>query len=318
MNQETSGKRKGSLLERAADIYDFGAALRGRAAPALDVPADLGDPLPPAAPAIAAPVGDAAPAAAPQTRAPDWTGRPHAIDRDTLAEAGYIRPDGQATALSEEFRLLKRDLLLQLRDHPLGNRILLCSAHSGEGKTFCAINLALSLAAEQDREILLVDADFGKPGIPQALGIASGDAPWPGFMDALANPSIAVEDIVLRTDIPSLSILPAGARSNNDTEYLASARTETLLRRLTEGRPERIILFDSPPLLAASPAAVLASHVAIALLIVRADKTTESALRDAAGMLKGGAQVQMLLNGVTYSSSGRRFGTYYSKGDTQS
>lgn len=306
MNQHSSIKPKGSLLERAADIYDFGAALRGRAAPALDVPADLPEPPPPVA---AAPEEEAGP-----VRAPDWSGRPQPIDRDALAQAGYILPDEQATALSEEFRLLKRDLLSQLRDHPRGNRVLLCSAHSGEGKTFCAINLALSLAAEKDREVLLIDADFGKPGIPEALGLTAG----PGLMDAIADPSIAIEDIVLRTDIPSLSVLPAGERSNNDTEYLASARTETLLRRLTEGRPERIILFDSPPLLAASPAAVLAGHVAVALLIVRADRTAESALRDAAGMLKGGAQVQLLLNGVTYSPSGRRFGSYYAKGDTSS
>lgn len=137
----------------------------------------------------------------------------------------------------------------------------------------------------------------------------------PGLMDALADPALAIEDCILRTDVPSLAILPAGQRSNNDTEYLSSARTELLLRSLTEGRPDRIILFDSPPLLAASPAAVLASHVAIALMVVRADTTSESALRDAAGMLKGGAQVQLLLNGVTFSASGRRFGNYYAKGE---
>ena len=106
-------------------------------------------------------------------------------------------------------------------------------------------------------------------------------------------------------------------RVNSDTEYLASARTEQLLARLTEGRPDRIIIFDSPPLLAASAAAVLASHAAIALLVVRADKTPESALRDAAGMLKGGVQVRLLLNAVRFRGGGRRFGSYYAKGDAQ-
>jgi Mrp family chromosome partitioning ATPase len=137
-------------------------------------------------------------------------------------------------------------------------------------------------------------------------------------MDALADPTIAIEDIVIRSDLPSLSVLPAGQRSNADTEYLSSARTEQLLSRLTEGRPERIIIFDSPPLLAASPAAVLASHVAIALLVVRADSTSESALRDAAGLLKGGAQVQLLLNAVRFNGGGRRFGSYYAKGNSSS
>ncbi|WP_336972602.1 AAA family ATPase [Sphingobium aromaticiconvertens] len=291
-----------SLLERAAEIYDFGAALRGRAAPAMDIPADL----PPAPPVYDSPVEAAA-----TPRARDWTGPVQPLDRVKMAEAGFIQPDGPVTALSEEFRVLKRALLGQLANNPRGNRILICSAYSGEGKTFCAINLALSLAAEKDREILLVDADVAKPSITDALGITAG----PGLLDALADPVIAIEDCIQRTDIPSLSILPAGQRSNNDTEYLASARTEALLARLTHGRPDRIILFDSPPLLLASAAAVLASHAAIALLVVRADSTPESALRDAAGQLKGGAQVQLMLNGVQFSTSGRRFGSYYPKGE---
>lgn len=308
MNQHSSMKGGGSLIERATEIYDFSAALRGRAAPAVDIPADL--------PPVAEAIGMAVPGATETSsarRALPWTGPVQPIDRDALAEAGFLRPDGAVTTMSEEFRLLKRDLLSQLHDNKRGNRILVCSAHSGDGKTFCAINLALSLAAEKDREILLVDADFGKPAIPETLGLESG----PGLMDALADPAIAIEDCVIRTDIPSLAILPAGRPSNADTEYLSSARTEHVLARLTEGRPDRILIFDSPPLLAASPAAVLASHAAIALLVARADRTAESALRDAAGMLKGGAQVQLLLNAVRFRGNARRFGSYYSKGDTQ-
>ncbi|BAI96337.1 hypothetical protein Sj15T_06540 [Sphingobium sp. TA15] len=294
----------GSLIERATEIYDFSAALRGRAAPAVEVPE--GEPVV----EIAQPAPAAAETPVPAHRAPDWMGPVQPIDRIALVEAGYLLPDGPVTAMSEEFRLLKRDLLAELAGNARGNRVLVCSAHSGEGKSFCAINLALSLAAEKDREILLVDADFGKPGIPQALGLTAG----PGLMDALADPAVAIEDCVLRTDIPSLSVLPAGQRSNNDTEYLASARTEMLLDRLTEGRPDRIVLFDSPPLLAASPAAVLAGHAALALLVVRADRTTEGALRDAAGLLKGASKVKLLLNGVNFATGGRRFGGYYAQG----
>ncbi|WP_375197633.1 exopolysaccharide biosynthesis protein [Sphingobium sp.] len=296
----------GSLIERATQIYDFSAALSGRAAPVVEVPQDE-----PVVPMVQTPTPVAAAFEAVEAawRAPDWTGPVQVIDRIALVEGGYLLPDGPVTAMSEEFRLLKRDLLSELAASQRGNRVLICSAQSGEGKSFCAINLALSLAAEKEREILLVDADFGKPGIPDALGLTAG----PGLMDALADPAIAIEDCVLRTDIPALSVLPAGQRSNNDTEFLASARTEVLFNRLTEGRPDRIVLFDSPPLLAASPAAVLASHVAVALLVVRADRTTESALRDAASLLKGAGQVKLLLNGVRFSTGGRRFGSYYAK-----
>jgi protein-tyrosine kinase len=303
MNQHSSIKGRGSLIERATEIYDFSAALKGRAAPAVDVPADTPPPVVP----DAAPLD---PVAAPAMRAPAWTGPVQPIDRDALAQGGFLLPEGPVTVMSEEFRLLKRDLLAQLRDNPRGNRILVCSPNSGEGKSFCAINLALSLAAEKDHEILLVDADFGSPSIPASLGLDPG----PGLMDALADPLIAIEDCIIRTDLRSLAVLPAGQRSNNDTEYLASARTQQLLARLTEGRPERILIFDSPPLLAASPAAVLASHAAIALLVAQADRTSESALREAVALLKGGAQVRLLLNAVRFTS-GRRFGHYQDKGE---
>ena len=303
MNQHSSIKGRGSLIERATEIYDFSAALKGRAAPAVDVPADTPPPVVP----DAAPLD---PVAAPAMRAPAWTGPVQPIDRDALAQGGFLLPEGPVTVMSEEFRLLKRDLLAQLRDNPRGNRILVCSPNSGEGKSFCAINLALSLAAEKDHEILLVDADFGSPSIPASLGLAPG----PGLMDALADPLVAIEDCIIRTDLRSLAVLPAGQRSNNDTEYLASARTQQLLARLTEGRPERILIFDSPPLLAASPAAVLASHAAIALLVAQADRTSESALREAVALLKGGAQVRLLLNAVRFTS-GRRFGHYQDKGE---
>ena len=304
MNQHSSIKGRGSLIERATQIYDFSAALKGRAAPAVDVPADA--PLPPP---VDVPVAPGAPEA-PVTRAPAWTGPVQPIDRDALAQGGFLLPEGPVTVMSEEFRLLKRDLLAQLRDNPRGNRILVCSPNSGEGKSFCAINLALSLAAEKDLEILLVDADFGSPSIPQSLGLNPG----PGLMDALADPMIAIEDCIVRTDLPSLSVLSAGQRSNNDTEYLTSSRTQHLLARLTEGRPERVLIFDSPPFLGASPAAVLAGHAAIALLVVQADRTSESAVREAAALLKGGVQVRLLLNAARFTT-GRHFGHYHDKGE---
>ncbi|MES1985085.1 MAG: exopolysaccharide biosynthesis protein [Pseudomonadota bacterium] len=289
-----------SLLERASNLYDFGAALRGPG-------------MPPVVPQVIEPVAHAADTVMAPARS--WSGPLHPIDRDALETAGFVLPDGPVSGISEEFRIVKRQLLLGARDGEesvaRGNRILVCSAHPGEGKTFCAVNLALSMAAEKDIEVLLIDADFAKPAVMSTLGLPDG----PGFMDVLADPALSVEDCVVRTEFPSLAVLPAGGRTNNDTEYLASARTGHLLDALTAGNPNRILLFDSPPLLAASPAAVLAAHVGQALMVVRADKTTENALRDAANLLKACAHVQLLLNGVKFSASGRRFGNYYGKGE---
>jgi protein-tyrosine kinase len=239
------------------------------------------------------------------------------VDRDKLREAGFIVPDGPVTGISEEFRIIKRQLLMVAKGSPKtapvphGERILICSAHPNEGKTFCALNLALSIAAEKDNEVLLVDADFAKPSILSSLGLEGSK----GLMDALADPELPVENCIIHTDIPGLAILPAGDQTNADTEYLASARTEQVLDRLTRHNPNRIVIFDSPPALSASPASVLATHVGQVLMVVKADETTETALRDALSLMGGCEHIQLLLNGTKFSPTGRRFGSYYGYGE---
>ena len=262
----------------------------------------------PASAAVAAP----APLAAPAVRRKP-TGPRMRIDRAHLRGQCLIEPDGPVTGLLEEFRIIKRQLLLTVSDAreqssaSLGRRILICSAHPGEGKTFCAVNLALSIAAEKDNEVLLVDADFAKPSVLSTLGLPGG----PGLMDALADPKIAVEDCIMATDIPGFYVLPAGNQTGSDTEYLASARTEEVLDRLDRLAPNCIVIFDSPPALAASPASELAMHVGQAVMVVRADRTGEAALRDALNILSGCDDIRLLLNCTKFSPTGRAFGSYY-------
>jgi Mrp family chromosome partitioning ATPase len=230
-----------------------------------------------------------------------------------LREAGLIVPEDPVTGLLEEFRIVKRELLADARtgggkgNGTLARRILVCSPHSGEGKTYCAMNLAIALAAERGLEVLLVDADVVKPSITERFGIDAEE----GLMDALADPGIAPESLVIRTDIEGLFVLPAGRASARDAEYLASNRTAAMLDRLTEGAPDRILIFDTPPALAASPAAELAKHVGQALLVVRADETSRAALEDAQQLLSACGDIKLLLNAARYSPSGRRFGSYY-------
>lgn len=235
-----------------------------------------------------------------------------AIDRDHLRDGGLIVPEDPVTGLLEEFRIVKRELLADARasDTPLARRILVCSPHPGEGKTYCATNLAIALAAERGLEVLLVDADVVKPSVAQRLGIDVEQ----GLMDALADPAILPESLVIQTDIDGLFVLPAGTATSLDAEYLASARTGEVLDRLTMGAPNRILIFDTPPALAASPAAELAAHVGQALLVVRADETSRAALEDAQQLLSACGDIKLLLNAARYSPSGRRFGTYGPKG----
>ena len=311
-----------SLIERAAGTFDFRKVLQTPVPavpgePAAEAPASVVPiaPVPPLPPVVEhpAPFAAAAPALDGIPAEQVFKGKLHPIDRLHLREQCLIEPDGAVTELLEEFRIVKRQLLLTAADSragrgaPHGERILVCSAHPGEGKTFCATNLALSIAAEKDNEVLLVDADFAKPSVLSALGLPGG----PGLMDALADPSVMVEDCILGTDIPGLFVLPAGNSTGSDTEYLASARTRAVLDRLTAHAPNRIVIFDSPPALAASPASELAMHVGQAMMVVRADQTGEAELRDAVNILSGCENIRLLLNCTRFSPTGRRFGSYY-------
>ena len=298
-----------SLIERVAAAYDFGAA----AARPVKVP-EAYRTAPPPLPLdpVEAEAVDVAGERAPWAEAPAEN-RIGTIDVERLRKAGFVMPDAPVSALAEEIRIVKRQLLVAaVRENasPRDRVILVASAQADEGKTFCAVNLALSMAVERDHEVLLVDADVAKPSILSTLGLEAG----PGLIDALHDPSIDPETCVIRTDVGRLSVLPAGRASNEATELLASDRTRRVLDRLTQRR-QRIVLFDSPPTLAASPASELARHAGQVLLVVRADKTSESDLREAAGLLSACPSIQLLLNGVRYQSGGRKFGSYYGHGE---
>lgn len=300
-DERPRGPRGPSLVERASKIYDFGA-LR---TPQRVAPAAAIDPMP-AAP-VAVPPASPAAGVDPAWSAPPAAGRTGRIAIEHLREGGFILPDAGTTALAEEFRIVKRQLLREAEGMANGRTILVSSARPDDGKTFCAINLALSLAAEKDMDVVLVDADVAKPEILSTLGLEGG----PGLIDALADPNVDVEACLIHTDIPGLSVLPAGRQTNEASELLASARTRAVLDRLRSRSATRVILFDSPPALAASPASVLAIHCGQAVVIVRAEQTSESDLREALGLLSACPKPQLLLNGVEFGGKKRRFGLNY-------
>lgn len=337
MNQHRPVK-KASLLERAADMFGLDPAAY---APTIDVsslppepekPNKAGKPkaaevdaevLPARKPVvdavqIEAPVAPKPSASKALSRAaPAIVPARHGkINRQQLADLGMVVPDSAVTGISEEYRIVKRELIRNFSGTanrpvvPRGHRVLIGSANPGEGKTFTAVNLALSLAVEADHDVLLIDGDIAKPSVIETLGLEDG----PGLMDALADPHLPLGDCLIQTDIPGLKVMSAGSAQSHDTELLASARMEALFAQLEQGAPGRILIIDSPPVLAASPAAVLAGHVGQLIMVVRADQTLETALRDAIGLMGACPHIQLLLNGVKYSPGGRRFGTYYGQG----
>jgi Mrp family chromosome partitioning ATPase len=193
---------------------------------------------------------------------------------------------------------------------PHGRRILVTSSQPDEGKTFSVINLALALASEQDVSVVLVDADSARGDVSRLLGLTPGK----GLMDLLGDPSLDPATCIIPTDVPRLAVLPAGSAVSRDTELLASTRMNDLLDKIEADAPERIILFDSMPLLAASSPGVIAHHCGQVLVVVRADVTREAALRDAIGLIGQHDSISLLLNRVRFTPEGRRFGSYYGEG----
>jgi receptor protein-tyrosine kinase len=217
------------------------------------------------------------------------------IDLDRLREQSMVTPDAARTPTAESFRQIKRHIVANIANpkaEPGQNLVMITSALPGEGKTFCSINLAFSLAMEMDRTVLLVDADVAKPSVLNALGVEAKQ----GLMDVLLDHSIDLADVLCKTNIDKLTILPAGSQHHQATELLASETMRTLLLEMAERYHDRIIIFDSPPLLAASESAALAARMGQILVVVEAGKTTESALKDALHRIEARNVVGLLLN----------------------
>jgi protein-tyrosine kinase len=219
------------------------------------------------------------------------------INSDLLRQQNIITPEQERTPIFENFRRIKRHILANVANPDAGhaiNLVMITSALPGEGKTFCTINLAMSIAMEMDRTVLLVDADVARPYIISTLGVKSEVGK--GLMDVLLNPEIELPDVMCRTNIEKLTILPSGSRHARATEVLASERMRLLLEEMAERYRDRVIIFDSPPLLAASEASVLASHMGQILVVVEAGRTTEVALKEALSRIESKNVLGVILN----------------------
>ncbi|HVY07570.1 MAG TPA: XrtA-associated tyrosine autokinase [Burkholderiales bacterium] len=217
------------------------------------------------------------------------------ISREHLHRQSMVTPDGERTQNSESFRRIKQQILLNIsksKAGPLSNIVLVTSAMPGEGKTFCAVNLAISIALEMNKTVLLVDADVAKPSVPRALGFKAGR----GLLDVLVDSSIDLADVLYKTDVGKLTILTAGTPNPRATELLASDAMRKLIHELAERYQDRVIIFDSPPLLAASEAGVLASQVGQIIMVVEAGKTSELTLKTALGRIESNTLTSLLLN----------------------
>lgn len=253
---------------------------------------------------------------APATTADGTPARPRRIvqlNRAALVQAGFLPPDHKQRQIADQFRHVKRPLLAAalgrgVEPLPNGRMIMLASSFPGEGKTFVSVNLAMSMSLERDISVVLVDADVAKPHISRLFGVDRE----PGLLEALQDDRIDVESLILPTDIPKFSLLPAGKPIDTATELLASRRMQTVVARLAASQDRsRVVIFDSPPLLLTSESRVLAQPMGQIVLIVQAGKTPQHAVLDAIACLGEGKPIALLLN---QSDSISEAGYYYRDG----
>lgn len=219
------------------------------------------------------------------------------IDLDRLLSMGFVTPSAPRSLAADEFRVIKRPLLDNASGKSAapvanGNLIMVTSAMPGEGKSFTAVNLAMSMAMELDFRVLLVDADVAKPSLMKTLGLP----PSPGLLDLLLDQRTDMADVLLRTSVDKLSLLPSGTPHPRATELLASDAMTSLVEEMGRRYSDRVIIFDSPPLLLTTESRVLATHMGQIVMVVQAEKTLQSQVRHALTTIEACPIKMLVLN----------------------
>lgn len=219
------------------------------------------------------------------------------IDNDKLTERGFLHSGGNAHHQQEEFRHIKRKLINNAfgpaaKTLHQSNLIMVSSSNPNEGKTFVSINLALSIALEQDKTVLLVDADVLRPSLHQELEFENKK----GLLDYLCSDTDDVSEIIYHTNISNLRIMPAGSAHHLTNELLASERMATLAKELSSRYPDRVVVFDCPPLLGVTETPVLASLVGQAVVVVEESKTKVEDIKRATSQLDENLAIGFVLN----------------------
>jgi protein-tyrosine kinase len=326
-----------SAASSAAPDAVAGASLSGSES-SLDDEAPPGDPVvgspPPASPsipgqsrALGQPAG--APAeidrpVASATSTPSLTQRstigdpasgtlqgPASVDAVSLERAGMVDWSRTRTRISEEFRLVQRQIIRSAfgpgAEPGFSNLLLVTSARPGEGKSFMATNLSGSIARQGDHHVLLVDADSKRDSICYSLGLAQAR----GLLDLAANPKLDPAPLIVKTPIERLSILPVGRERERSAELFSTKEMTRLIQSLGRRYADRLLILDAPPCLSTSDPAVLAQVVGQILFVVEADRTQRDEIEASLDLIQACPTITMVLNKQQISSR-YTFGAYSS------
>ncbi|HXX84678.1 MAG TPA: XrtA-associated tyrosine autokinase [Casimicrobiaceae bacterium] len=235
------------------------------------------------------------------------------IDLEALTAAGFVTPQAQSSQIADEFRVIKRPIIRNAHAKSgtraaRSNLVMVTSAVPGEGKSFVALNLAMSIALEVDSTVLLVDADVANPSLVRLTHVPEASK---GLLDLLTSRDVTLPDVLLKTNVDKLSLLPSGTAHGRATEMLASENMASLVDEMATRYSDRILVFDSPPLLATTEARALASHMGQIILVVEADRTTQALVKHALETVEACPVVMMVLNKAPRPEVGSYYGHHY-------
>lgn len=212
---------------------------------------------------------------------PGATRRRAASSRPVIDRAERSRVDSSLVALlqphsheAEQFKILRTNILYPVAGQP-PRSILVTSAAIGEGKTFTATNLAISVALNINRHVLLIDADLRRPQAHRRFGLDDR----PGLSEFLSEIR-PLSSLLVKTPVPKLTLLPGGLPPDNPSELISSERMADLLAEVTRRYPDRLVVIDAPPPALAAETSVLARQADGVLLVVRFCSTRDEALTD--------------------------------------
>ena len=231
--------------------------------------------------------------------------KPVELDRPLMAANSLLLPEMGGSPLADQFRRIKQPLLRRLDSqsgsNSLSNVVMVTSSLEGEGKTYTSINLAISIAMELDRTALLVDLDMVKKSVVSQLGIVVD----PGLSDYLINREVEIASIIHSTDIDRFKLIPAGNAKQIETnaELLTSEKMKAFLLDLSNRYKDRVIVLDTPPLLASSIAKGLAFMAGHLVMVVEAEKTSSTIISESLQYLDGSRFAGFVLNKTNLASS---------------
>lgn len=240
------------------------------------------------------------------------------LDMEYLSQKGMVDHSAERRIINEEFRAIKRKVISNAfgplaKTLERSNIVMVTSSKPGEGKTFSAVNLALSIASEQDKTVLLVDADVLRPNVMNTLGLKNKE----GLIEYLLGEKSSVSDVMKSTNIPNLKIIGAGKPHRLSNELLASEIMQKTIDEFSTRYKDRIVIIDTPPLLGINETSVLANLAGQALLVCEEGKSKLHDIKNAVAHLDPNMAIGIVVNKSLSNDQGPGYyGYYYGNNET--